>query len=368
MGVFLAILMMMTTGSVAVFVIVRAIRSDSPANIRTRTAIVLLVAATVVVFCDLMTGDKSLIFLLPFDMLVSLFPMLVIASSVAEEQVLVRCSKILSAFAWLLALYYILRGAGLLPSISPEHFMSLSGLVSIIICTAFLFGISMRMREIRQVMQDDHVWTYVSLSIDVIYLLVVMIYAIALLLAARISSSYSYAVSFIVSLLMACQIAALGLRLSLDSLFLIWRKHERSIVESMKVSQTEVAQDPSKTSGLYKDIYARVVNIFETEKLYLNSELTINDVVKVTYTNKLYISRAINKFTGKNFCQFVNYYRVLHSIKIFSENPDLKVSEMALRSGFNSTVSFSMAFRLYMNDSPSDWCRKEKYKLDRRKK
>ena len=98
------------------------------------------------------------------------------------------------------------------------------------------------------------------------------------------------------------------------------------------------------------------------------NELTINDIVKVTFTNRLYISRAISQFTGRNFCQFVNYYRVQHSIQIFRENPDLKVAEMAMYSGFNSTVSFSMAFRLYMSECPSDWCRKEKLKLNRRKK
>ena len=64
----------------------------------------------------------------------------------------------------------------------------------------------------------------------------------------------------------------------------------------------------------------------------------------------------------------MNYYRVLHSIQMFRENPDLKVIEMATRSGFNSSVSYSMAFRLYMGESPSDWCRKEKFKVKRRKK
>ena len=38
----------------------------------------------------------------------------------------------------------------------------------------------------------------------------------------------------------------------------------------------------------------------------------------------------------------------------------LKVTELASLSGFNSLVSFSMAFRLYMNENPSDWIRKER--------
>ena len=255
MGVFLAILMMMTTGSVAVFVIVRAARSEYPTNARMRLVIVHLIAATVVVFCDLMTGDPSLILRLPFDMLMSLFPMLVITSSIGEEQLLLRLSKVLLSLVWLLVLYYVLRGVGVLSAISPEYFISLSGSIMMIKCLAFLFAISFRMREVRLVMRNGNVWTSVCFNIDVIYLLVVVIYVIALLLAARISVSYSYVVSFVVALLIACQIAVLGLRVALDSLFLIWRKHERRIVESMKISQTEVAQDSSKINGLYKDIH-----------------------------------------------------------------------------------------------------------------
>ena len=136
----------------------------------------------------------------------------------------------------------------------------------------------------------------------------------------------------------------------------------------MKISHSDVSQDTSKINDIYKEIYTRLVAFFEEEKPYLNSELTINDIVKVTFTNKLYISRAISQFTGKNFCQFVNYYRVNYSIQLFRDNPDLKVIELATRSGFNSTVSYSMAFRLYMSETPSDWCRKEKMKLCRRKK
>lgn len=368
MGVFLAILMMMTTGAVAVFVIVRAIKSKSQANAKIRFVIAQLVAATAVVFCDLMTGDSSLIFRLPFDMLVSLFPMLVITSSLMEEDASIKLGNVLAVFVWLLVFYYVLRTFALLPEVSAEYFISLSGLISIIICLVFLLMIALRMREVRLVMRNGNVWSSACFNVDVIYLLAMVICVMALLLAASISVSCSYVISFIVALLIVCQIAALGLRVSLDSLFLIWRKHERRIVESMKISQNEVAQDSSKINGLYKDIYARIVNVFETEKLYLNSDLTISDVGKVTFTNKLYISKAISQFTGKNFCQFVNYYRILHSVQIFRENPDIKVAEMAMQSGFNSTVSFSTAFRLYMNDCPSDWCRKEKYKHKRREK
>ena len=131
----------------------------------------------------------------------------------------------------------------------------------------------------------------------------------------------------------------------------------------MKISHVEVANDAVKEDGHYRDIYERVMAYFDEYLPYLNSELTISDVVKVVFTNKLYISRAISKYTGRNFCQFVNYYRVTYSVNLFRKNPDLKILELANASGFNTVASFSMAFKLFMNENPSDWCRKERMKL-----
>ena len=48
----------------------------------------------------------------------------------------------------------------------------------------------------------------------------------------------------------------------------------------------------------------------------------------------------------------------LYSIEIFKENPHLRVSELAEMSGFHTLVSYNMAFRLVMNESPGEWCRR----------
>ena len=368
MGVFLAIFIMMTTGSVAIFMVVRTRRNQHPTNEKSRIVIIHLFASMLMVSVDLIFGGHDLLLRLPLDMIFSLFPMLLITSSVWAEDVSLKLSKYSSVFVWLLTLFYVLQKTGFVLPLSSMTFVTMSGVASIVICLIFLLSVFLRMREIRQVMKNGNVWSSVCLTMDVIYMLTFVLHVIALLTAARVSMAHARLAAFLVSLLFVCEIAALALRICLDSLFVIWRRHERSIVESMKISQTDVAQDTSKINDLYKDIYTRIVTLFETEKPYLNSELTINDIVKVIFTNKLYISRAISQFTGRNFCQFVNYYRVLYSIQLFRENPDLKVIDLATRSGFNSTVSFSMAFRLYMSECPSDWCRKEKFKINRRKK
>ena len=368
MGVFLAILIMLTTGSVALFVIVRTHKKRDSIDSRTRLVISHLTIATVLVLSDILCGGQSLTIRLPFDMLISLFPMMIVTSSVLEEGIAFRISQALTLPVCMAVAFYILQKIGFRPMFPASYYLSLTGFVTILICLLFLYALVMRMREIRLVMKSGNVWSSVCFTIDVLYLFALVIYVIALLVSMMVSIACAEVVAMVVSLLLACELVALGLRVSFDSLFLIWRKHERRIVESMRISQTDVTHDSSKINEMYKQLYVRLVALFEEEKPFLDSELTINDIVKVTFTNKLYISRAISQFTGRNFCQFVNYYRVTHSIQMFRDNPEMKVIDLATQCGFNSTVSYSMAFRLFMGESPSDWCRKEKVKLIRRKK
>ena len=136
----------------------------------------------------------------------------------------------------------------------------------------------------------------------------------------------------------------------------------------MKISHVDAARDISGTAVLYKNLYDRVLEYFAESKPYLDPNLTINEVAAVVFSNRLYISKAISQFTGRNFCQFVNYYRVVHAIELYRGNSNLKVLELANLSGFNSAVSFGMAFKLYMGEKPGDWCRREKSRLDKLKK
>lgn len=221
-----------------------------------------------------------------------------------------------------------------------------------------VYGFVYRLRDLRSVMKAGTSWTIVCLITDVIYVIAVFLVAAFWLVEIRFMSFLAVVGVY----------AALCFRIMTDSVFVFWRRQETLIVESMKVTSVTTAVDESRIDDIYKDLYERVLAYFETEKPYLDGELTINDLVKRLYSNKLYISRAISQFTGRNFCQFVNYYRVIHSIECFRNNPDHKIHELASMSGFNSIVSYNMAFRLFMGENPSEWCRKEKSRLIKKKK
>ena len=217
----------------------------------------------------------------------------------------------------------------------------------------FIAGIYERLSDIKYVMRTSSVWASVCLYVDSVYVILIV------LMAFMIQVISPYLTLFFMMIL----IAAMCQRIHKSSVFVLFVRHERRIVESMKVAHSETSAESPGADQLYTNIYERLLGYFEKHKPYLRSDLTINDIVDVVYTNKLYISKAISHCTGRNFCQFVNYYRITHAVELFRADPMLKVVELSAQSGFNSTTSFSAAFRLYMGEKPGDWCRMERARL-----
>ena len=220
-------------------------------------------------------------------------------------------------------------------------------------------------RDIKALLSTGSVWNNLENAVDSVYVQFLMSYPL-LALALQMLFPKTGASCILLVILELGMMVALCLRIFQESQFAVMQKHETLILESLKVSQLEMSV--SGQNDMYKELFDRVVAYFESEKPFLNSKLTINDVARVVYSNRLYMSRAISQCTGRNFCQFVNYYRISFAIESFRSNPDLKVGELSEMSGFNSPVTFNVAFHLFMNDNPSEWFRKERVKILNKKK
>lgn len=111
-------------------------------------------------------------------------------------------------------------------------------------------------------------------------------------------------------------------------------------------------------------IIQRLILHFETKKPFLDSDLKMADISKQIYTNRSYLSRALNLRLSKNFNQFVNYYRVKEACRLYLENPELKALELAKKSGFKNLSSFSTAFSLNLRYTPGEWCKEVRRRLN----
>lgn len=359
---FVAVIIMMASLLVAVVMMIKNAKSGVLACWKTVAISILLLVNAFLTFCDVVAGgDLSL--RLPFDILLSILAIFALSSSVMP----LRDGKIVAVASGVaeicMSVYYLLCARDILQLPSGTAMISAAAMTAVFIAGTLLYGISCRIRDVGAVMAAGNAWDGLCLGTDAVYVVSFLVETIFMLLAFSIHGAENRQLLLIFPMLLAAGQAALGARACFSSVFVLARRHEQRIAGALKTSKEEHAIRQVPVSETYREVYSRVVVYFEEEKPYLNGDLTINDVVKGVYTNKLYISKAISQCTGKNFCQFVNYHRVMYSVEHYRLNPEMRVADMWQTCGFNSIVSYNMAFKLFMGENPSDWCRKEKSRL-----
>jgi AraC-like DNA-binding protein len=95
--------------------------------------------------------------------------------------------------------------------------------------------------------------------------------------------------------------------------------------------------------------------IVEQEKLYLNAGLTPALLAQRVGIPVYKLTLALNKGAGKNFNEYINFYRVKHakSILVSADSARVTIYAVALDSGFSSEAPFYAAFKKNVGMSPS---------------
>lgn len=364
---FLSALIIVVLVSLAAAMAIKGLRYPD-ADIRHDMAVpFILLADALMIILEVSSGGNVQIRLLS-GIAAALLPFHVLLSSLVEGKDRQRYALWLMLPVYVDIVYLVLCLTGLVEVVPERYHMFSAALFSVSGAAVFVWLMFRRVDDVHAVMMSGTVWASLCLGVDAVCLVFNLSIVLGCSAFIMLTEMYSGLHVMLAVMLLAAELGALGLRVCLGSVFVIRQKREMLIVESMKVSQVECNASNPRADEIYKDIYERVVLHFEMDKPYLDGALTINDVVRVVYSNKVYISRAIGHYTGRNFCQFVNYYRIIYSMDLFRGRPTLKVTELAVMSGFNSTVSYATAFRLFMNETPSEWCRKERTKLLKMKK
>lgn len=353
---------------ITIFQSIKNVKNGRVVDVKAKVMPRLLCIMAIMFSCGMMCGS-GLPFRLLTDMTIAVSAMSVLTISIRRPDRKGRVSKMILALLVLMTIYYLFCTVGLLPVLPDRYFLILADIIVLAAAISFIWMIWRRLRDVKAVIRSGNTWSYVRLCVDAVHAFVPIMILLFLHTLYVIFPDNSFLIVQLAVFLLLLELIAIAIRISFDSVFVIMHDHERVIVESMKLSYMEMSVNPENKAGeQYKDLYERIIRYFETEKPYLDGNLTINNVVKVVYSNKVYISKAICHYTGRNFRQFVNYHRVMYSMDVFRANPELKVSELSEMCGFNTMVSFTMAFRLFMNETPSEWCRKERAKILKPKK
>lgn len=114
-----------------------------------------------------------------------------------------------------------------------------------------------------------------------------------------------------------------------------------------------------KTSNLSKEtiksIAEEILTALKTQRLYLNEDITLEEVARQLNVSKHHLSQSIAEGIDTNFYDLINKCRVEEFIRIINEDPALNVSEVFYQCGFKSRTTFYKYFKKHMGQNPTDY-------------
>lgn len=125
-------------------------------------------------------------------------------------------------------------------------------------------------------------------------------------------------------------------------------------IETIKKADNIVKEIQETDSLQIRKLNKKMTDLFENDKIYLNENLTIMDIAKITGTNRTYISHLINQNHNQNFCTFVNTYRIKELREQIQNNPDSTNVILAEKCGFSSTDSLKRIVKNMTGKSVSE--------------
>ncbi len=108
-------------------------------------------------------------------------------------------------------------------------------------------------------------------------------------------------------------------------------------------------------SDSLKKVFDKIERLMKEKKPYLNCDFSISMLAAAIFCSQTMVSRAINRMSGKNFCNYVNSYRVDYAAELMRKDRRLKISEIAKMAGFNSLPPFNSSFKIQMKMCPSQY-------------
>ena len=141
---------------------------------------------------------------------------------------------------------------------------------------------------------------------------------------------------------------------------LVWLLHRRKstpVIETETPAEEpcEKVQEATVAGTDDTELMQRICQVMEQQQLFMNPNLKITDLATALGTNRSAISNCINSQRNCSFPQFVNNYRVAYAQELLRSQPDIKIAEVCVKSGFSGEASFYRIFKAITGTTPSAW-------------
>lgn len=117
-----------------------------------------------------------------------------------------------------------------------------------------------------------------------------------------------------------------------------------------------VIETVNSNEEVWKDVQL-MLDYMENEKVYLNQDLSMQNLVEGIGLTKHRISEILNTTLDKTFYDMLNEYRVVEAIRLIGEgkHKDYTLNHLAELSGFNSKATFYRSFKKITDKTPTEF-------------
>lgn len=99
----------------------------------------------------------------------------------------------------------------------------------------------------------------------------------------------------------------------------------------------------------------RIEELVVGKKLYLDAELTLEQIAAAVNEKERNISQAINILQHRNVNDYINHLRIEHACQLLLADKDKPVFEVMYESGFNTKGTFNLAFKKVAGKTPTQF-------------
>lgn len=119
-----------------------------------------------------------------------------------------------------------------------------------------------------------------------------------------------------------------------------------------KLSQEAKSTDEKELKS--RELFLKVEKMMKDDEVFKKKDLTIDALTDMLGSNRSYVSKIINTYSGMTFNNYVNSFRINRAVELLTET-EMPVKVLVDELGFNSPSVFYRAFQQAMGVPPSKY-------------
>ncbi len=115
--------------------------------------------------------------------------------------------------------------------------------------------------------------------------------------------------------------------------------------------------EPAKNSpgaNINRKYIEKFLDVCDHINQHFSENLSLEEVASFAGFSKFYFTQLFKQFTGDSFYKYLNKRRIAYAEQLLID-PELSITEVAIRSGFNNLSSFIRMFKLMKNCTPTEF-------------